>query len=118
VTYNPLAFVDPEVSPRAANGFACAAAAGKARGYADALYANFGQAWTDDQLIDLGTKLGISDSSFAECVKTDKYAQWLQSVGSASDQRGVTGTPTVYVNGTQLPAAQLTPQGIVAAASL
>jgi protein-disulfide isomerase len=118
VTYNPLAFVDPEVSPRAANGFACAAAAGKARGYADALYANFGQAWTDDQLIDLGTKLGIRDSSFAECVKTDKYAQWLQSVSSASDQRGVTGTPTVYVNDTQLPAAQLTPQGIMAAASL
>lgn len=118
VTYNPLAFVDPEVSPRAANGFACAAAAGKARGYADALYANFGQAWTDDQLIDLGSKLGISDSSFGECVKSNKYSEWLQSVGSASDQRGVTGTPTVYVNNQQLPAGQLTPEGILAAASL
>ncbi len=118
VTYNPLMFVDPEVSPRAANGFACAAAAGKARGYADALYANFGQAWTNQQLIDLGKKLGINDASFAECVNTNKYAQWLQSVSAASDQRGVTGTPTVYVNGTQLPEGQLTPEGIMAAASL
>ena len=118
VTYHPLGFVDPEVSPRAANGFACAAAAGKARGYADGLYANFGQAWTDDQLIDLGSKLGISDASFGECVKTNKYQAWLGSVGSAADQRGVTGTPTVFVNDQQLPTGQLTPQGILAAASL
>ncbi len=118
VTYNPLMFVDPEISPRAANGFACAAAAGKARGYADALYSNFGQAWTNAQLIDLGKKLGINDSSFAECVNTNKYAQWLQSVSAASDQRGVTGTPTVYINGDQLPEGQLTPEGILAAASL
>jgi protein-disulfide isomerase len=82
------------------------------------LYSNFGQAWTNAQLIDLGKKLGINDSSFAECVNTNKYAQWLQSVSAASDQRGVTGTPTVYVNGNQLPEGQLTPEGIMAAASL
>jgi protein-disulfide isomerase len=118
VTYYPLAFVDPDVSPRAANGFACAAAAGRASGYADALYANFGQAWTDGQLVDLGTKLGITDSSFSECVTSDKYTQWLQSVDAAAGARGVTGTPTVFVNGKQLPTDQLTPEGIQAAASL
>lgn len=118
VIYNPLAFVDPEVSPRAANGFACAAAAGKARGYADALYANFGQAWTDQQLIDLGKQLGITDASFSQCVTSNGEASWLESVGKAADARGVQGTPTVYVNGKLLPADQLTPDGIKATANL
>jgi protein-disulfide isomerase len=115
LTYEPMAFVDPEVSPRAANGFAAAAAAGKARSYADALYANFGKAWTDDQLIDLGKQLGITDASFADSVRKDTWSTWIESVGAAAQTRGVTGTPTVYVNGKQLASSQLTAEGIKAA---
>ncbi|HYU84164.1 MAG TPA: thioredoxin domain-containing protein [Kribbellaceae bacterium] len=115
LTYYPLAFVDPEVSPRAAEGFAAAAAAGKARGYADALYENFGKAWTDDQLIDLGKQLGITDAKFADGIRNSSYASWLESIGTTAQQRGVTGTPTVFVNGRLLSADQLTPDGIKAA---
>jgi protein-disulfide isomerase len=117
LTYYPMAFVDPAVSPRAANGFAAAAAAGKARGYADALYANFGKTWTDDQLIDLGKQLGITDTAFADQVRGGTWAKWIESVGTAAQSRGVTGTPTVFVNGKQLSADQLTPEGIKAAVS-
>jgi protein-disulfide isomerase len=115
LTYLPLAFVDEQVSPRAANGFACAAEAGKARSYNDALFDNFGKAWTPDQLIDLGTQLGISDPSFGECVRSGKYQDWVASVGTAGEQRGVTSTPSMYVDGKALELDQMTPEGIKAA---
>jgi protein-disulfide isomerase len=115
LTYLPLAFVDPQVSPRAANGFACAAAAGKARGFNDALFGNFGKAWTPDQLVDLGKQLGISDQSFEQCVRDGSDAEWVSSVGAAADQRGVSSTPTLYVDGKQLPLDQMNPDGIKAA---
>ena len=117
LTYYPMTFVSND-SPRLANAFACAAAAGKPRSYNDALYADFVKAWTTDQLIDLGRKLGIGDDNFEQCVRQDKYAQWLQSVGKAAEARGVQGTPTVFVNGTQLSEDQLTPEAIRTAAGV
>jgi protein-disulfide isomerase len=115
VTYNPLGFVDPKASPRLANAFACAAAAGKPRGYSDALYAGFDKTWTNGQLLGLGQQLGIDDSTFQQCVNDDAMTDWLASVTKAADDRGVTGTPTVFVNGKMLGADQLTPEGIKAA---
>jgi 2-hydroxychromene-2-carboxylate isomerase len=98
-----------------ANAFACAAAAGKPRGYSDALYAGFDKTWTNGQLLELGQQLGIDDSTFQQCVNDDAMTDWLASVTKAADDRGVTGTPTVFVNGKMLGADQLTPEGIKAA---
>lgn len=113
VTYQPLAFVT-DASPKLANAFACASAAGKARSYHDTLFGDFVKAWTEDQLLELGDKLGIS-GDFQQCVKTDKYKAWVESVGKAANERGVEATPTVFVNGNKLADDQLTPEGIRAA---
>jgi protein-disulfide isomerase len=115
VTYWPLAFVNPSSSPRLANAFANAAAAGKARGYADQLYASFEKSWTTDQLLQLSKQLGVNDAKFQQGMQDGNYAKWLDSIAKAATTRGVTGTPTVFVNNKMLNADQLTPAGLTAA---
>jgi protein-disulfide isomerase len=116
VTYHPMTFVNPKASPRIANAFACAAAAGKTRAYNDELYAGYSKAWSTQQLLELGSELRISDPAFAQCVRADGQAKWLESVGRAAAARGVNSTPTVFVDGKKLAEDQLTPDGIRAAA--
>ena len=112
LTYWPLAFVNPDASPRLANAFAAAAANGKALSFADEMYADFSKSWTTDQLLELGNQLGIGDAKFQQAVRDNTYAGWLDSVAKAADDRGVTGTPTVYVNDKQMEADQLTADGL------
>jgi protein-disulfide isomerase len=112
VTYWPLMFVNPQSSPRLANAFAAAAANGKARSYADELYADFSKSWTDDQLVELGKQLGIDDAKFEAAVRDNTYASWLDSIAQAANTRKVEGTPTVFVNDKMLDPEQLTPQGV------
>ncbi len=112
LTYWPLAFVNPEASPRLANAFAAAAANGKALTYADEMYGDFSKSWTNDQLIELGKQLGIGDAKFQQAIQGNTYGSWVESVGKAADARGVTGTPTVFVNGKQLETKELTPEGM------
>jgi protein-disulfide isomerase len=112
LTYWPLAFVNPDASPRLANAFAAAAANGKALSYADEMYGDFSKSWTTDQLLDLGSQLGIGDAKFQQAVRDNAYGGWLDTVSKAADDRGVTGTPTVYVNDKQLEANQLTADGL------
>lgn len=115
LTYWPMTFVNPEASPRLANAFAAAAANGKALSYAGELYADFTKAWTNDQLIELGKKLGIDDAKFEDAIKNNSYQGWLESIGKASAERQVNGTPTVFVNDKMLPGDQHTADGIKAA---
>lgn len=112
LTYWPLTFVNPDASPRLANAFAAAAANGKALSYADEMYGDFSKSWTTDQLLDLGNQLGIGDAKFQQAVRDNTYGGWLDSVSKAADDRGVTGTPTVFVNDKQLEADQLTAEGL------
>ena len=112
LTYWPLAFVNPDASPRLANAFAAAAANGKALSYADELYGDFSKSWTTDQLLDLGDQLGIGDAKFQQAVRDDTYSSWLDTVSKAADDRGVTGTPTVFVNDKRLETNQLTAEGL------
>jgi protein-disulfide isomerase len=117
LTYWPLGFVNPEASPRLANAFAAAAANGKALGFANAMYADFTKAWTNEQLIELGQKLGIDDPKFEAAIKDNSYKGWLDTITQASNERKVEGTPTVFVNGKMLEGDQLTVDGIKAAVS-
>jgi protein-disulfide isomerase len=112
LTYWPMQFVNPDASPRLANAFAAAAANGKALSYADEMYGDFSKSWTTDQLLDLGKQLGIGDAKFQQAVQNNTYGGWLESVSTAADDRGVTGTPTVYVNDKQLETEKLTPEGL------
>ena len=87
----------------AANAFACAADEGKAMQMHDALYANFNQEWTIEGLLQLGQSLDLSSGSFRSCVREDKFAEWVESIDQTATDRGVSGTPTVFVDGEQLP---------------
>jgi protein-disulfide isomerase len=112
LTYWPLTFVNPDASPRLANAFAAAAANGKALSFADEMYGDFSKSWTTDQLLDLGSQLGIGDAKFQQAVRDNTYSGWLDTVSKAADDKGVTGTPTVYVNDKQLEPDQLTSDGL------
>lgn len=61
-----------------------------------------------EQLIELGRQAGAGDP-FAACVRADRYAAWTDQVTDAASWAGVTGTPTVQVNGTEI---ERTPQAL------
>jgi 2-hydroxychromene-2-carboxylate isomerase len=73
--------------------------------YIQALYARQpaegGPGLSDDELIQVGGSVGLVDPAFAKCVRDGDYRTWTQHVTDAASERGVTGTPTVYVGGMQ-----------------
>jgi protein-disulfide isomerase len=107
LVYHPLAFLDSssttQYSTRAAAAAGCASDAGKLTEYVKVMYANQpaeGSAGrSDDEIIRLAGTAGISGSGFATCVHDGKYKPWVQHVTDNATERGVNGTPTVYVDG-------------------
>jgi protein-disulfide isomerase len=117
-TYHMMAFLGPE-SVRAANAAAAAAQAGKFKAYHDTLYANQPPENTggfqNKTLISLASKVGISSTTFTNAVNDSTYTGYASKVTDDASKRGVTATPTVFLNGKQIPNASLTPEGITAA---
>ncbi len=107
VNYHIISFLDSasttRYSSRAANALYCAADAGAFLRYHDLLYANQpaeGSAGlTDDQLISLGRQAGATSSTFAECVSSHRYADFVSRISDQASKDGVLSTPTVLVNG-------------------
>jgi protein-disulfide isomerase len=96
-------------SARAANASGCAADAGNFLGFHDEVFANQpereGIGFTDDELIAFGRSAGITDASFEACVRDQTFSKWAKNgVQRASEDRGVSSTPTFFVNGTRLDA--------------
>jgi len=119
LVYHPMSFLGEE-SDRAANASGCAADEGRFKEFHDTLFANQPDgentgAWTDDALIALGQKAGVTGEGFAQCVRDGRYDEWTQQVDQESSERGVTGTPTVFIDGAELPRDSYTPAGIRAA---
>jgi protein-disulfide isomerase len=97
----------------AANAYACAADEGKGQQLHDALYADFNQEWTTDGLVELGRSVGLTSDSFGSCVRDDTFAEWVRSIDQTGTNRGVTGTPTVVVDGGKpLAPEDTTPTGL------
>jgi protein-disulfide isomerase len=93
----------PTLNAMAAKGAGCAADQGKFLEYTHALFASQppeGGAGLDDaELIQLGISVGLTDEAFGSCVRAGRYLYWPQQVTDAATTRGVSGTPTVLVNG-------------------
>jgi protein-disulfide isomerase len=110
----PMAFID-KGSAAAANAFACAAEAGFGPAYYAGLFANRNLSWNDDQLIALAGAVGATATpQFTSCVTSRAHAGWVDSINAAAAQRGVTGTPTLFVDGTRVDVTTLTPDGLMA----
>lgn len=103
-------------STRSSAASGCAADAGKFGEYVDVLFANQpaeGTAGpTNEKLIDFGRQVGLGDG-FAQCVQDARYVTWAAKVSNDAGEAGVTGTPTVFVNGKKL--AQPSAAAILAA---
>ena len=108
--YHVLTFLDRnlrnDASERTANAAMCAADQGRFGAFHDLVYANQptqeGQGWTDEQIAGFAEQAGISGSALGTwrtCVEDRTHAAYVDSVQSASDKAGVTGTPTVMVEG-------------------
>ncbi len=109
----PMAFID-EGSVTAANAMACAAEAGFGQAYYLGLFANHTLQWSDPQLIDLATKVVGSPptEAFQTCVKRRAHADWVTSINAAADRGGVSQTPTMLINGSEVQIESLTPESL------
>ena len=118
VNYHPMNFLDRNLgndsSTRATAAFGCAVDAGKTAEYHGVLFANHpepeGTGYTDEQLKAFAVDAGISGdalTTFDSCYTAQTYAGWPTLVDTAASERGVTGTPTFFLNDTELEAGDM-----------
>lgn len=103
--YQDFAFLGTE-STRAAIAAKCAKDQGKFWEYHDYLFAqqngeNEGT-FTDQKLRSYAAALKLNQSSFNSCLQQSKYETSVKAETAAGQALGITGTPTVLVNGTML----------------
>ncbi len=115
VEFRPIAFLDrmsqgTEYSSRSLNAAACV------RNYTDATTfklfhdllfkvqpAENTSGLTDAQLVDYASKAGATQPAVATCITDRTYKDWVASATEAASKAGVTGTPTVKLNGQDVP---------------
>ena len=106
--WRPTTFLDDnnnnQASQQAAQAWGCAIDAGKAKEYHSTVFANQpateGTGFTQAQLLEFGTKAGITGTAyetFKSCVTANTYASWVANSRQAFDQAAVPGTPTGYL---------------------
>ncbi len=103
VRYHVLSFLGDE-SVRAANASFCAADEGQYLDFHKALYAvqspleNSGF-WSNETLVKMGKKIGITSTTFETCVNKGSKVDLVQANYDSMSKFGVQGTPTVFING-------------------
>jgi protein-disulfide isomerase len=118
IVYFPLSFLDRQLgndsSLRAANAAGCTQDAGAFAAYHDTVFANQpereGEGYTDEQLLEFGRQAGIEGDEYAafeSCVRDLTYEGWVQQVQQAANDRPVTGTPTLFIDGELVDTADL-----------
>jgi protein-disulfide isomerase len=121
VIYHPVAYLNrfssTQYSTRSSAASGCAAQNGKYREYARALFEQQppegSPGLTNDQLVSIGTQVGLDQSGFASCVRDQTYKAWSDHVTAAASKANISGTPTVQVAGQQVQSP--TPDNINAA---
>lgn len=107
--FRDYAFLGQE-SNWAAEAARCANDQGKFWDYHDYLYKHQGSensgTFTKDNLKKFAADLGLDTTQFNACLDADKYAKAAADDLAAGQKAGVSGTPTIYVNGLQLVGAQ------------
>jgi protein-disulfide isomerase len=90
-------------SHQAANASMCASEQGKFWEYHDALFANWNGenegAFNDARLREFAGAVGLDVEAFNACFDEDRYAADIEADFNLGSQMGVSGTPSVFVNG-------------------
>jgi protein-disulfide isomerase len=103
VRFHVLSFLGDE-SVRAANASFCAADEGQYIDFHKALYRvqspleNSGF-WSNETLITIGSKAGITSEKFAKCVNDGEKVELVKANYDSMSKFGVQGTPTVFIDG-------------------
>jgi protein-disulfide isomerase len=114
VVLRPAVFLDDRIpglnSSRALNALGCAIDQGVGIEYKKAVYAaqptTEGDGWTDAQLISLGTDIGVAGddaTTFSQCVTEQEHLIWATVADDYFSASGVNTTPTVRLNGVDVP---------------
>jgi protein-disulfide isomerase len=110
--YHPLGFLDrlstTRYSTRAAAASGCASDGGRFRDYLYALYENQppegSDGLSDEELVSIGLQCGL-DQDFGSCVMAGRYIPWAEYMTALAISRGVSATPSTYVDGMGVPAS-------------
>ncbi|MGY1762362.1 DsbA family protein [Geodermatophilus sp. SYSU D00779] len=113
VRYHPVAILDrastDDYSTRALNAAAAVADAAGTEAFLDfhdALFAEQpaegGPGLTDARLVELAAEAGATGPDVEEAITGLAYADWTREVTDAASRAGVSGTPTVLVDGAPL----------------
>lgn len=121
MVFHPVAFLNrfstTEYSTRSSAASGCAAKGGKFKEFTDALFERQppedSAGLSNDELIDIGAGVGLNKDDFGSCVKDGTYKPWTEHVTDDAGKAGVTGTPTIRVNGKDV--EDRSPEGIKAA---
>lgn len=119
--YRPTTFLDNNLkndsSKRATAAWGCAVDAGKALEFHNYLFANQpvseGDGWTDEQLLQFGANIGLSGealTTYQNCYNTRKYLGWAVNSTGVFTESGIGGTPSGFLNGTEIDAKTLADQ--------
>lgn len=105
VVFHILSFLGPE-SKLAANAAACSSEEGKFLQFHKYLYANQGAENSGRLsiagLLEAGAAVGLTSSTFKDCVNAGTYNGWVDSVASDGASKSINATPTVFVNGKEI----------------
>ncbi len=128
VRYRPIAILDrastTDYSTRSLNAAAVVFDEAGAEAFSrfhDLLFAQQpaegGAGLSDDELVDLAGQAGATGQAVEDGIRDLVYEDWTAQVTEAASRAGITGTPTLLVDGERVQGAELTPDGIRAAVS-
>ena len=103
-------FIDKKVggkeSKQAANASMCASEQGRFWDYHDMLFANWSGegvgSFSDNRLVTFAEMLSLDMQKFNSCFKANRYQDQINKDYQDGDAAGVNGTPSVFVNNTEV----------------
>lgn len=99
-------------SLRAASALRCVGDGAHWLSYQDALYEHQPEnenatGYTTDELLSLAEPLGLTSDDFTSCVKNQRYAASVKTVSRGYISSGISGTPSVRVDGRTLDSSDI-----------
>ena len=105
-----------DASFRSANAALCASEQGRFWDYHDTLFTNqiteSAALFTDARLVTMAENLKLDMPAFNQCYQAKKYASVVQNDIAQGQSLKITGTPSIFVNGTLVSNFSLTSQAI------